>query len=173
MNKTTINLLLTYLILVPAQALVFNNLVLFDVAVPIVFIYLFISLPVTFGTCLSMTIGFLTGLTIDILSDTPGVNALAATIITFMRKPLFHLYVPTDNDLAEQRPSLRNMGTPAFLKYAFTTVLIYCTLVFVIESIGFFHFSLQLLRIASSTVYSFIMIYALACLTVSRREKRL
>lgn len=173
MSKTALTLLILYLVLIPAQALVFNNLVLFDVAVPMVFIYMLITLPVTFSTNLSMTIGFLTGLTVDILSDTPGVNALASTLLTFIRKPVFHLYMPADNDLAEQRPSLRNMGAAAFLKYAVTMSLIYCMTVFAVEGMGCFSLRLFLLRTLSSTVYTFIMIYALACLTVSRREKRL
>lgn len=173
MNKTSLTLLVLFLVLIPAQALVFNNLVLFNVAVPFVFIYMLITLPVTFSANLAMTIGFVTGLTVDILADTAGVNALASTILTFVRRPVFHLYIPVDNDLAEQRPSLRNMGVAAFLKYAVTMALIYCMIVFLIEGIGCFNLKLLLLRTLSSTVYTFIMIYALACLTVGRREKRL
>lgn len=173
MNKTSLTLLVLFLVLIPAQALVFNNLVLFNVAVPLVFIYMLITLPVTFSANLAMTIGFVTGLTVDILADTAGVNALASTILTFVRRPVFHLYIPVDNDLAEQRPSLHNMGVAAFLKYAVTMALIYCMTVFLIEGIGCFNLKLLLLRTLSSTVYTFIMIYALACLTVGRREKRL
>lgn len=50
MNRTSLKFLLTFLLLVPAQALVFNHLVLFGTAVPLVFIYLIIILPVTLGT---------------------------------------------------------------------------------------------------------------------------
>ena len=120
MSKTAITLIILFLILIPAQAVFFNNLVLFNVAVPLVFIYLIITLPITLNDSLSLTIGFLTGLAIDILSDTPGVNALASTILTFVRKPVFHLYVSSDIDLADQRPLPRTMGTAAFLKYAGT-----------------------------------------------------
>lgn len=173
MNKTSLNLLLLFLVLVPAQALVFNNLVLFDVAVPMAFIFLIITLPVTFSANLAMTIGFVTGLCVDILSDTPGLNALASTVLAFVRRPVFHLYMPADNDLAEQRPALRNMGVAAFLKYAATMALIYSVLIFTIESVGHFNLRLYTLRVLASAVYTFIIIYALACITVTRREKRL
>ncbi len=173
MNKTSLTLLVLFLVLIPAQALVFNNLVLFDVAVPFVFIYMLITLPVTFSANLAMTIGFVTGLTVDILSDTAGVSALASTILTFVRRPVFHLYMPIDNDLAEQRPSLRNMGVAAFLKYAVTMSLIYSMTVFLIEGAGCFILKLFVMRTLASAVYTFIMIYAFACLTVSRHEKRL
>lgn len=173
MSKTAITLLLIYLVLMPAQAIFFNHLVLFNIAVPLVFIYLIITLPVTFSANLAMTIGFLTGLTIDILSDTPGVNALACTILAFVRRSVFHLYVASDIDLAEQRPSPRTMGTAAFLKYTLTMVVIYCLLVFSIEAMQIFNLRLYLLRVAASSVFTFVIIYAIAALTGRRREKRL
>lgn len=173
MSKTALSILLLFLVLIPAQAVFFNHLVLFNVAVPLVFIYLIITLPVTFSANLAMTIGFLTGLTVDILSDTAGVNALACTILAFIRRPVFHLYVPSDNDLAEQCPSLRTMGPAAFLKYALTMVVIYCLLVFSVEGLRIFSLRLYLLRVASSSLFTFIIIYAIACLNRNRREKRL
>lgn len=173
MSKTVLSILLLYLVLIPAQAVFFNHLVLFNVAIPLVFIYIIITLPVTFSANLAMTIGFLTGLSVDVLSDTPGVNALACTLLAFMRRPVFHLYVASDNDLAEQRPSLRTMGMSAFLKYALTMVVIYCMMVFTVEGLQVFNLRLYLLRIVASSAFTFVIIYAIACLTKSRREKRL
>lgn len=173
MSKTALTLLLLFLILIPAQAVFFNNLVLFNLAVPLVFIYLIITLPITLNDSLALTIGFLTGLSVDILSDTPGVNAIASTILTALRKPIFHLYVSSDIDLADQRPLPKTMGTAAFLKYAGTMVAIYCTMVFSIEALKVFNIELYLLRILCSSVFTFIIIYAIACLTSPGREKRL
>lgn len=173
MSKTALTLLILFLILIPAQAVFFNNLVLFNLAVPLVFIYLIITLPITLNDSLALTIGFLTGLSVDILSDTPGVNALASTVLTALRKPIFHLYVSSDIDLADQRPLPRTMGTAAFLKYAGTMVAIYCTMVFTIEALQIFNIELYLLRVLCSSVFTFIIIYAIACLTSPGREKRL
>ena len=47
MSKTIVNALLLLLVLVPAQAVIFNNLAVFGVALPLVFIYVLITLPVT------------------------------------------------------------------------------------------------------------------------------
>ena len=74
--KTAISIVLAFLLLVPAQAVIFNHLALFNVALPIVFIYIVIMLPVTLGTNWSTTIGFLAGLAVDIFCDTAGVNTL-------------------------------------------------------------------------------------------------
>jgi len=173
MSKTAITLTILFVVLVAAQAVFFNNLVLFNVAVPLVFIYLLIILPLTVSDSLALTIGFVTGFTIDILSDTPGINALSSTLLVAVRKSIFHLYVSGDIDLADQCPLPRTMGTAEFLKYALTMSVAYCLMVFTIEACQVFSLRLYLLRVACSSLYTFIIIYAIACLTGQRREKRL
>ena len=162
MNKTAINILLTALVLIPVQAVFFNNMVLFNVAVPIVFIYIIISLPITYSAVMAMTIGFLTGTAVDVLSDTLGVNALCCTLLAFMQHGVFHLYVSSDIDLAEQRPSPRNMGAAAYMKYALTMTLLYCLMEFGIEAAMVFNLRLLVLRVIFSTIYSFVFIYGIA-----------
>ena len=168
--KTAISIALAFILLVPAQAVIFNHLGLFNVALPIVFIYIIIMLPVTLGTNWSMTIGFLAGLAVDMFCDTSGVNTLACTILAFVRKPVVHLYMSTDDDLAGRSPSARSMGHAAFMKYLITMVLIYCSMVFTVEAFQFFNFRLLILRIVASSVYSFILLYALDCVVTRRRE---
>ncbi len=173
MNNFTIKFIIAFLLLIPLQGLVFNHIVLFNVAVPMVFIYLVIMLPVTLGTNLSVLLGFLSGLAVDIFSDTPGVNALSCTVLSFVRKPVFHLYVSIDDDLAGRSPSTRTMGVPAFSKYLFTMVLLYCLMVFTIEAFQFVNIQLTILRTVASTLYTFVLIFAIDCLTLRRREKKL
>ncbi len=168
MSKTAIILTVLFLVLVPAQAVIFNNLILFNVAIPLVFIYLIISLPVTLSTNWAVTIGFITGLAVDIFSDTPGVNALACTTLAFIRKPVYHLYMSFDDDLSGQRPSISSMGPAAYMKYMLTMVFIYCVLVFSIEAFQFFNFRLLLMRTIFSTVFTFIIIYAIDSLNRTR-----
>ena len=173
MNRTALNILINALILIPVQAVFFNNMVLFGTAVPLVFIYIIITLPITYSSSLAMTIGFTTGLAVDIFSDTPGVNALACTLLAFLQRGIFHLYVSNDIDLAEQRPMPRTMSPSVFMKYALTMTAVYCIIVFGIEAIQVFNLKLFVLRVIASTIYSFILIYAIAGLTASSREKRL
>lgn len=170
MTKFAIKYLLCFLLLIPAQAVVFNHLILFNVAVPLAFIYLIIMLPLTLGTNLSTFIGFAVGLGIDIFCDTPGVNALCCTLLAFARKPLIHLYLSMDDDLAGRSPSSRSMGHAAYMKFMLTVVAIYCTLMFTIEAFQLFNFRLLILRIVASTAYTFILLYAFDCLTLRNRE---
>lgn len=168
MNKTAIILIALFLVLVPAQAVIFNNLILFNIALPLVFIYLIISLPVTLSTNWSLTIGFVTGLAVDIFSDTPGMNALACTTLAFIRKPVYHLYMSYDDDLMGMRPSIATMGSAAYFKYMLTMVFIYCFMLFAIEAFQFFNLRLMLMRTIFSTIFTFIIIYAIDSLSFKR-----
>ncbi len=168
MSKTAIILTVLFLVLVPAQAVIFNNLILFNVALPLVFIYLIISLPVTLSTNWAVTIGFATGLAVDIFSDTPGMNALACTTLAFVRKPVYHLYMSYDDDLSGMRPSIATMGSEAYFKYMLTMVFIYCIMLFAIEAFQFFNFRLLLMRTVFSTIFTFIIIYAIDSLSIKR-----
>ena len=170
MTKSAIKYCLMFALLIPSQAIVFNHLILFDVAVPEVFIALILLLPITTGTNLSTFLGFLAGLSLDIFCDTPGVNSLCCTVLSFVRKPVFHLYVSMDDDLAGRSPSTRTMGHSPFMKYLVTMTGLYCAMVFTVEAFQFFNFRLLLLRMFSSTAYTFILLYAVDSLRPGRRD---
>ncbi len=57
--------------LVVAQVVVFNHICLFGMAVPFVFIYLLIALPLTMGQAKVISIAFFLGLTVDIFRIQP------------------------------------------------------------------------------------------------------
>lgn len=172
MSKTIVNLILLFIVLIPAQAIFFNNMVLFNVAVPLVFIYLIISMPLSFNTNISTTIGFLTGLAVDILSDTPGHNALACTVLAFVRRPVFRLYTSFEDDLGSIRPTIRVMGQAGYMKYLLTMIMIYTVIVFLVETFQIFNLKVFFLRVICSTLLTFVIIYAISCLSLSRREKK-
>jgi rod shape-determining protein MreD len=172
MSKTLVNYIILFLILIPAQAVIFNHIVLFGVAIAMMFIFLIISLPLSLSTNLSMTVGFLAGLLVDIFADTAGENALAATMLAFARKPLFRLYM-SNEDFGPLIPSARSMGREAYWKYLLTMSLIYCVLIFTIEAFQFFNFKLMILRIVCSTIFTFVIVYSLDSLINSQREKKL
>lgn len=173
MAKTIIKFILIFVILVLAQVIIFNHVCLFNVAIPFVFLYLIVCLPISLSTNWTMTIGFFIGLVIDIFSDTLGMNALACTLIGVMRHGVLRLYIPREGDLAQVELSLRSLGTAIYLKYVFTISLIYCTAVFIIEACTFFNPILLVMRIVCSTILTSVLLVCIDSLTITRHEKRL
>jgi len=173
MAKTALQFILLYIVMVMAQVIVFNHICLFGYAVPLVFIYLILKLPVTLNTNWVLTISFLLGLTIDIFSDTQGMNSLACTLLGAIRKPVLKLYFPRDDEMTSPQPSTKSLGVAVYLKYVFSISLIYCSLFFLIESFSLFNPLRLITKIASSSLLTFILIIAIDSLTSRRNEKRL
>ena len=106
MSKTILQFILLGLILVLAQVIVFNHICLFNVAVPMVFIYLIIRLPITLSLNWTLTIGFFLGLVVDVFSDTYGMNALSCTVLAMLKRPVLRLYVPREEEFTRPEPSM-------------------------------------------------------------------
>ena len=170
MSKIALQFILLTIILVTAQVIVFNHISLFNVAVPMVFIYVIIRLPITLSLNWMVTIGFFLGLTVDIFS---GMNAMACTLLAMLRRPILRLYVPREEDLTKPEPTMMSLGTAVFLKYLLTTTLLYCFLIFSIEAFTFFNPLQLLLRIVFSTLLSMIVMLGVDSLMTPRSEKRL
>ena len=161
MGKTTLQLLATFIILLLLQVIVFSRICLFNVAVPLVFVFAILRLPITLAPSLVMLIGFLSGLFVDISTNTLGMNALAATILSGLRRPIIKLFVNREDDLASPTPSAKNFGGFTYFKYAFTLVLAYCAVLFLVESSTLVDFSTTLLRILFSTLLSTVLVIAI------------
>ena len=172
MTKTVIQFIVLFLALVVLQ-LVCNKIVLWGIAMPVVFIYLILRLPVNLHDGWVLTIAFFTGLLLDIFNNTPGMNALACTILAAVRRPVFNLFVSRENDMNIPIPSVDSMGVGDYFKYMATLVTVYCTLIFLIQAFSLNDFLLTLLRIAGSSILSIIIIFGLDTLVSTRREKRL
>lgn len=173
MSKTTLQFLLLGLILVLAQVIVFNHICLFNVAVPMVFIYLIFRLPITLSLNWTLTVSFFLGLIVDIFSDTYGMNAVACTVVAMLKRPVLRLYVPREEDLTCPEPSMLSLGVAVYMKYLLTMTVIYCTLIFIIEAFTFFNPLQLVLRIVFSTILSMIIMLGIDSLMTPRSEKRL
>ena len=172
MTKTVIQFIALFLVLLVLQ-LVCNKIVLFNVAMPVVFIYLILRLPVNLHGGWVLTIAFFSGLIIDIFNNTPGMNALACTIMAALRRPVFNVFVSRENDMNIPIPSVESMGVGDYLKYMAMLVTVYCTLIFLIQAFTLHNMLLTLARIAASSVLSIIVIFGLDTLVSTHREKRL
>ena len=173
MNKSAIILILVSLLLIIAQAVVFNHVSLWGVAMPFVFIYILVKLPVNLSLSWLFTISFAVGLIIDIFSDTMGMNALACTLTMALRRPIIHLYFNRDEEISDAYPGIKTFGTFTFTKYVLTLTLVYCSLFFFIEAFSVFRITRLLTCIGASTLLTTILIICIDSLTVRKGEKRL
>lgn len=161
MNKDIISYIFLFVILVLVQALLMNHIVLFNSAVCFIFIYFIIKLPVGLSTNLLLTLSFIIGLAVDMLSDTPGLNALACTILAILKRPFFFAYEQHDDQKRNVSPSLGSMGFFNYSKYLFTLSAIYCIIAFFVEFINFTDVTQILIKAGASTLFTFLVILAI------------
>lgn len=160
------------ILLILIQALIFDKLIIGGCAMAHIFLYTIIAMPVTLNDNIRLTIAFLSGLAIDILTNTQGLNALCCTLTIAIQRPIFHLYVNREEDLGGASPSSQSMGLPAFIKYALSIALIYTILYHSIETFSLHNYSRMLLRIATGTIYTLTIIIATDTILTHRRRAK-
>ena len=118
MTRTIIHFVLLAFVLVLVQV-VCSKIILLNVAMPIVFIYLIIRMPINWHANVTMTVGFFLGLLVDIFNNTPGMNALACTVLAGLRHTVFNAYVAREDEMPDQIPSVDTLGVGVYFKYMF------------------------------------------------------
>ena len=173
MAKTVIHFILLTIALLLAQ-LIGSKIALWNVAMPIVFIYLILRLPINMHTSWVITIAFFMGLIVDTFSNTAGMNALACTLLAVMRRPVFYLYVLRDDDeQPNPLPGSDTIGVGPYFRYMATLTLAYCTMLFLIQAFTLRNFPLTLMRIGASSVLSMLLLMATDSLLSRKSEERL
>ena len=168
MNKEVVKFAILFIVMLLLQVLICNHIALFNVAIPIIFIYFIIRLPMNIGNGALFTLAFLLGLCVDICSDTAGVNSLAATILAAIKRPVYYAYVPRDDKTKNLMPSITSLGVGTYCKFLITMVGIYCLLAFTIEYFNFADVKEIVILTASSCIFTFIILLAIDCLIISK-----
>lgn len=150
------------------QVLICNHITLFNVAVPVVFIYFIIRLPIALGKGWLFTLAFLMGLCVDICSDTPGVNALASTLLAAFKRPIYYAYVQRDDKTKNLIPSISALGVGTYCKFLVTMIGAYCLMAFTIEYFNFADVEEIVALSAASCCLTFIILLAIDCLIIKK-----
>lgn len=172
LSSTTIRFGVLFILLVLLQVLIFNHILLFGVAVPFVFIFFIISLPVGLNLNVLYSLAFLLGFFVDVFSDTLGLNSLSCVLLALVKTPVFYAYVQRDDNSRYMFPSIHSIGWADYSKYLITMVAIYCLLVFCIEYFSFAAVGMILLMFASSTILTFFLLLAVESLFMAGIERR-
>lgn len=142
------------------QALILNNVHVAGYATPFLYVYLILKFESDVSRNALMLWAFFLGLTVDVFSDTPGMNAAASVLLAFVRRVILRLFMPRDA-VDSIVPTVRAMGFSSFLKYMVACVLIHHAVLLIIEFFSFAHIGILLLKIVASTVLTVLCIMAL------------
>lgn len=96
--------------LILLQVLILNNIHIAGYATPFLYIYFVLKQDSNISRNSLMLWAFFLGLFIDILSDTPGMNAIPVVLLAFLRPTFLRLFVPRDTLDNNIKPSITTMG---------------------------------------------------------------
>jgi rod shape-determining protein MreD len=171
MIKTWLRVTVYFVVFVLLQALVMNNIHLFRIVTPFVYVYVMLKLPVDMKRSSTIFISFLLGLVVDIFSNTFGIHAAACSFIGFVRTPLLERFVYIRDLPEESVPSYQLFGYARFIRYALTLVILHHVVLFVVEAFTFFHQPLSMMiRMMSSILFSFLLILIIEAFNLRKKK---
>jgi rod shape-determining protein MreD len=156
-----------FILLVTLQVGLFNEIHLFGLATPLLYIYFVIKLPVDMNRNVVMILSALIGLVIDMLSFTLGINVLACVFIGFFRFYFLKLFSPRDV-FESYSPSFSTFGIALFLRYAALMTLLHQVVLYTAESFSLFEPVSLSLRIGGSFILTLLLIFAFESITFKK-----
>ncbi len=145
---------LIFIILILLQVLLFNNIQFSGYVNPYIYIMFILVLPVEMQTWLLLILSFVTGLTVDIVSGTPGMHTAATVLAGFVRPYVLRITAPRDGYEPGIDPSMMVYGFRWFLMYASIIVFIHHLALFYLEVFRLADFFRTMLRVLLSSVFS-------------------
>ncbi len=147
-----------FIILVFIQVFIFNNIHLTSFGViPIIYIIYIIILPFETPKWLVLILAFLIGLSIDIFSDTLGLNASASVLIAFIRPAILNYLAPRDGYEIGSFPRVYYQGIIWFLKYSSSMIVIHQIVYYLLESFNFENIGVILFKVIIASAVSLIL----------------
>jgi hypothetical protein len=170
-SKNIARQVFSFLIYVLIQILLVRYFVLFEgTALCFVYIGFLLLLPFAIENMLLLSVGFLTGLFIDIFYDTLGMHAAACVMLAFLRPLVVRLLTPRGGYEDNTVISLANMGITWFVPYAFLLVLVHHLVLFFAEAAKFSLFFPTLLKVIASSLFTTLLIIILQYLFYKNKQ---
>ena len=158
-----------FLFYVAIQVLMLNNIHLFRIATPLLYLYVIVKMPTNITRSKAIIISFMLGIVMDIFTNTLGMHAAACALAGMFRDPIMYSFSGKEL-LEEVSPSYRTLGVRAFMKYVFLLVAIHHIALFSIESISFFDPVFLLLRIFACMILTTLLIFIVETFNIERKS---
>jgi len=146
-----------YIVVMLLQVLLFNQLQVWGVCHPYIYILCLMMMPITLPHSVDMIIGAAAGLIMDVFCNSLGVHTAACILLMFIRPYLIGLIV-NDKDRLNEQIHLRSIGMEALIKYVIILVLIHHFAVFMMAAWSWNHIGFVLLETLVSSIITILII---------------
>ena len=149
-----------FVVLCVAQVLILNHIHLFDLAIPLLYVYFTITFQRGTPKWLILMWSYALGLAIDVFSNTPGLASGSMTLIAGIQPYLLELFVPRDS--AENlEVSISTLGIGKFMIFSAVLLVVYCLVFFALEAFNFYDWKYWLACAGASSLLTFVLMMAI------------
>lgn len=176
-----IKFIVNFIVILCVQLFLLNNIaikssVLFlgiPVFTPLFYPLILLILPIRTPHWLLMLLGFITGITVDMFTNTPGMHAAACVLLAYLRPRLLDLFFQQSvKELGDATPSLFRMGISSFLLYISMAILVHHLFFYIIQIWSFKNTHIILFKTIVSGILSVILIVLSQLLFTQRKIYR-
>ena len=146
-----------YVAVMLLQVLLFDQLQLWGVCHPYIYILCLLMMPITLPHTVDMLIGAGVGLIMDVFCNSLGVHTASCILLMFIRPYLLKAFV-NDTDRLNEQISLRAIGMEALVKYTVILVVIHHLMVFTLAAWSWSHMGFVLLETLVSGILTCLLI---------------
>ncbi len=120
-----------------------------------------------------LVIGFLTGLTLDYFTMTPGLHAAACVLVVYIRPFIIEILTPKDSSEFNYRePSPKSMQWTPYAVYVFVLTLLHHGYMIFLEWLSFGSFLDFIIKVITTTGISLLLIFTVELLFPRRLKFR-
>ena len=153
------HIILQMVIFVMIQVFVINNMRLFGIMTPFIYLYALLKFPFDMKRSAVILFSFFLGLVIDSFSNTFGIHAATCSVIGFIRTPLLERFADMKELPDRSIPSFRLLGLSKFIYYTLILVTLHHIILFSIDSFGFYQPARLIIRIFSSILLTSLLVF--------------
>jgi rod shape-determining protein MreD len=166
MLQDNIKILISIIILVLIQTLIFNQITLFGFSYPTVYLFFVISYRFDKSQFILIFLGFLLGLTIDLLQGSSGANTIATLFISFLRPLIIKFSFGNNLDSI----SLLNMNSKTSNQVVYTAsiIIVHQVIMQCVAYLDFDHFMVIFRNTIVNSTLTFIILFSSVTLFKSK-----
>lgn len=152
--------IIRFFLFIGIQVFVLDNIPpLHRFIIPVIYFLFILWLPFSISRFWLLIVGFLTGLSLDYFTMTPGLHAAACVLIAYIRPFIINVLTPKDtSEFNFREPSARAMGWAPYTVYVVILTLLHHGYLVFLEWLQFGSFLDFIIKVVSTTAISVLMI---------------
>lgn len=169
MNKIIFYNFFRFVLLIFIQVVLLKNISLYNLNMPLLYILFIFLLPFKTQNWLLFLLSFAIGFTVDVFSDTLGLNAVACSIMAILRIFYIGITVQSERIETEVTPNLSTMGFRWFFFYTLLISFFHHFFLFFFEVFDLTAILNILIRATISTAYTLVLIFTAELLVYHKK----